>query len=59
MQTDYLFSPNCLLVYSTICGLCGVFREVITHGAPQGEPDTQQMVSLAVTHTHTATLAEG
>lgn len=37
--------------FGRFVGLCIVLFEVITHAAPQGEPDTQQTDSLAVTKT--------
>lgn len=35
--------------FGRFVGLCIVLCEVITHAAPQGEPDTRQTDSLAVT----------
>lgn len=42
-QSDELF------FFGRFVGLCIVLCEVITHAAPQGEPDTRQTDSLAVT----------
>lgn len=44
-----LLSPAVGLFMAQCVGLYIVLWEVITHEAPQGEPDTQQMGSLAVT----------
>ncbi len=61
MKLACLFSPAVGLFMEQFVGLYIVLGEVITHEAPQGEPDTRQMGSLAVTQTtvHGVRRAEG